>query len=392
MKNKNFMNDANVCSVYGDENTANSAIVPPLYLNSLHTFDTIEELNSYAYPSNPDLPRDENYKYIYGRVLNPTTDNVQKTIAKLEHGDHALLFGSGMAAITTAILSQVQAGDHIIAIDQAYGPADNFLRNYLKKFNITTTFVNGENVDNIIQATQKNTKLIYLESPTSLFFRLQDLKAIAKYAKSKNIITIIDNSWASPLFQKPLDMGIDLVVHSASKYLGGHSDVISGVCIGKGDTIKRMWQQDRELLGGVIAPHDAWLIRRAIRTLHLRMKQHSESVTKIANFLDKHPKVKAVNHPLLESHPQHKLFKEQFSGAGSLFSVELNGTYEETCKFANALNYVKFGISWGGFESLLYMPFAKYDTHEHKNLMRIFIGLEDTDELLKDFDYALSKI
>lgn len=372
------------------------AVVPPIFQNSLFTYESWDDISA-AFD-------DRANSFIYSRGNNPTVKIAQEKIAKLAGGERALLFGSGMAAISAAVLHCVEKEGHVIAIKNIYGPANNLLFTYLKrKMNISVTFVTGKKVKEFEQAIQSNTNLIYLESPSSGIFSLQDLRGVAKLAKSKGVKTIIDNSWATPFFQKPLSMGIDLEVHSCSKYIGGHSDVVAGVVIGKSELLNNIFRQEYEWIGGRISPMDAWLITRSLRTLPIRMKAHEANALEIATFLENHPAVEKVNYPGLPSFDQYELGQQQMTGYTGLLSFRLKTTNLAQVKiFFNGLNIFKIGVSWGGHESLIYalaISYIKEMTPEQfagtglaYGDMRISVGLEHVDDLIEDLGQALDKI
>lgn len=292
----------------------------------------------------------------------------------------------------------------MIAIKNIYGPAYNLFKKYLsEKMKITTSFVEGTQINNFEKAIRDNTRLIYLESPSSVVFSLQDIESVVKLAKAHHIKTIIDNTWATPLFQQPLVMGVDLEVHSTSKYLGGHSDLIGGVVIGNTHDIDSILGNEYELMGMKTAPFEAWLLLRSLRTLPVRMRQHQESAQKIAQFLEEHPKVIQVHYPGLENFPQHTLAHKQMKGFSGLMSFHLRTSNLKTIKsFVKALQIFQKGVSWGGHESLLYMPAISYmkelDEIQYRalgiapNMMRISVGLEHVDDLIADLEQALKKI
>ena len=269
--------------------------------------------------------------------------------------------------------------------------------------NIESTYVSGESVEEIVDAIQENTTVIYLESPISAIFTLQNLEEIAKLAKAKGIHTIIDNTWATPIFQKPLDMGIDLEIHSCSKYLGGHSDIVSGVVIGKKKDIEEIYLNEHTLFGAKMAPFEAWLLMRSLRTLEIRVKQHQHNAMKIAKFLEKYSKVIKVNYPGLPSFKDYELAKKQMSGFRGLMSFQLDTeNLEEVKNFVNTLEYFSIGVSWGGHESLVFVPAIAYlkemtpEKFKATGLslgdIRVSIGLEDIDDLIEDLDSSLEEI
>ena len=374
----------------------NGPVVPPIYQSSLFTFENWDSIDkAFDDPFNNS---------IYTRGNNPSVSLVEEKIAILCGGERAKLFSSGMGAISSSILHFVKHGDHIISIKNVYGPANNFMNIYLKeKCNIETTFIDGKDIKDFEDSIRDNTKLIYLESPSSAVFSLQDIKKVVALAKNNNIKTIIDNTWATPVFQRPLDMGIDLEIHSCSKYLGGHSDIVAGVVIGKETDIRSIFDREHAFLGAKLSPFEAWLILRSLRTLKIRMLQHQENAIAIANFLDKHPKIKKVLYPGIDSFEQYQLAKEQMSGFSGLmgFIIDSNNI-DEIKNFFNSLKYFRIGVSWGGHESLIYAPAISYlkemPKEQFENMgislgvMRISVGLEDINDLVDDLRQALKHI
>lgn len=372
------------------------AIVPPIFQNSLFAFENWDAIDqAFSDPSN---------SLIYSRLLNPTALIAEEKIAAIAHGEKAKLTASGMGAISAAIMHCVSAGSHIVTINTLYGPANNFINKYLKeKCGVSVTYIPGTDIVQFEEAIQENTSLIYLESPASLTYEIQNLKAVASLAKAKGIKTIIDNTWASPLFQQPLDYGIDISVHSVSKYICGHSDVVAGVIISSKEILDEIIKTEHALLGAKIAPIEAWLILRSLRTLPIRMKAHHEAVLEMIPWLESQPQIKNVLHPAVSSFPQYQLAASQMSGYGSLLSIVLNTEEIPKIKaFVDTLELFKLGVSWGGHESLVYAPVISYvkelDESQFKamgiipSLIRLSIGLEDTDDLKNDLQNALSKI
>lgn len=384
-------------SHYGENRAAYSgAVVPPIFQNSLFTYESWDDISN-AFD-------DRTNSLIYSRGNNPTVNIAQEKIARLAGGEKALLFGSGMAAISAAVLHCVKKDGHVIAIKNLYGPANNLLFTYLKKkMNTSVTFVSGKEVSEFERSIQPNTNLIYLESPSSGVFSLQDLAGVATLAKKNGIKTMVDNSWATPFFQKPLALGIDLEVHSCSKYIGGHSDVVAGVVIGKSTTLGSIFRNEYEWIGGRIAPMDAWLIIRSLRTLPIRMKAHEQNAMAVATYLEGHPAIEKVNYPGLKSFDQYELGQQQMSGYTGLLSFRLKTTDLTQVKtFFNSLKIFKIGVSWGGHESLIYalaISYIKEMTAEQFAAtglaygdMRISVGLEHIDDLIADLEQALDRI
>ena len=365
-----------------------NAVTPPIFMNSLHICNSIEHYY--------DLPKNH---FIYGRYGNPTVEIVEKKIAALESSSRAFLYASGMAAATAAVMGTCKAGDHIICVHNAYGPFQEFLNDYCRKeLDINVTFVRGDVLEEMKDAIQNNTALIVLESPGTATFSLVDLAEVANIASQNGIKTFIDNTYCTPVFQKPIEFGIDIVMHSCTKYLGGHSDLIGGVLVTNDEeTIAKLAKQ-RTWFGGIIGPMDAWLIMRGLRTLPIRMKQHSETAQLVAESLEKNEKIKRVYYPGLKSHPQYELAKKQQTGSSGLLSFEIDGTEEQAVNFVNHLKVFKIGPSWGGYESLVVMPLLK-NTDEYvewyggsRGLIRIHCGLEGANVLLKDINQALKTI
>jgi cystathionine beta-lyase/cystathionine gamma-synthase len=283
-----------------------------------------------------------------------------------------------------------------------YGPANNLLKNYLsKKMNIATTYVAGTSASDFENAIQPNTRVIYLESPSSAIFSLQNIAEVVALAKTHDIKTIIDNTWATPIFQKPLILGVDLELHSCSKYLGGHSDLVGGVLIGKEIDLLSIFHNEYELLGAKTAPMEAWLLLRSLRTLTIRLEKHQNNALMVASFLEQHSAVRLVNYPGLESFAQYELGKHQMTGYTGLLSFQLDT--EDLVKikqFVNSLKLFQIGVSWGGHESLVYVPAISYlkelSPDQFKKMgislgdVRISVGLEDAEDLIDDLQNALN--
>lgn len=384
--------DKLITAHYGEEyEHYYNAIVPPIFMNSLNVFETIDEYY--------DFDRTDKHKYCYGRVQNPTVRILEDKVAALEHGAGALAFASGMAAATTAVLTACKAGSHVICIYNAYGPLKDFLTGYCKEhMDVSTTFITGDNVEEFEKNATDKTDLIVLESPSSLIFSLQDIEAVAEIAKRHQALVYIDNTFCTPIYQQPLLLGADIVMHTTSKYIGGHSDLIGGMLAVKDPSLMKKLASNRELLGGIPGPMEAWLMIRGLRTMSVRIAQHQETAMSVARFLEKHPKVKKVNYPGLKSHPQYQLMKKQQSGNTGLLSFEINGTIEDAKKVAESLKIFKIGVSWGGFESLVFLPHARLEKGMcevlggSQSIIRIHCGLEGTDVLISDLESALAEI
>ncbi len=335
----------------------------------------------------------------YSRVTNPTLEVFEEKVAALEHagGDgRALVYSSGSAAITSVLLSTLRAGAHVIMVRTCYGSARGFSA-FLERYGVQVTFVRGTEPGEFEEALRPETALIYLESPSSCVFDLQDIRAVSELAHAHGIPVAIDNTYSTPIFQRPLELGADLVIHSATKYFGGHSDALAGVVIGRGERIRRL-SAERSMLGNITPPMQAWLLTRGLRTLPLRMKAAYERGLAVARFLEAHPKVERVFYPALESHPQHELFVRQMQGAGSLMSFIPRGSYESRAEMLSRFRVFSRAQSWGGYESLIYPlgvlePPTELSTRLFGGgVFRLYAGLEDTDTLLDDLDRALSAL
>ena len=382
-----------ICAHWGEDRTKyQGAVIPPIYQNSLFTFPDCETREG-NYANSPD--EDDfavghvSRQYEYSRVCNPTTEIAEAKIAALEGAEAARCFGSGMGAISAAILSCVKAGDHVVTLNTVYGPTRQFLLNYLPRFGITTTLIDGAEVSEWADAIRPETTLLCLESPSSILMKQQDMTAIAEIARARGIATLCDNSWASPIFQNPLAMGVDLVIHSATKYLGGHSDIVAGVVAGSKARIAKMTLDEGCLLGAVIDPFAAWLMIRGIRTLPIRMERHQKTAREIGTRLLAHPAVANVYYPGLANDPQPELTAKQLRGTSGLLSVELKTpTKEANYRFINGLKYFGIGCSWGGFESLA-MPASLPARVANRVgspvwLTRLHLGLESENDLWND--------
>ena len=384
---RQYTTPEDICAHVGDDYAKfGGAIVPPIFQNTLFLQPT---------ESNGVAPLDYNYT----RVSNPTLEVAERKVAALEGADGALAFSSGMGAITSGIMHFVRANSHVVLVGTSYGPTVNFITRYLgERFNVTCTKVYGSDVAEIEAAIKPETTLIYLESPSSCVFIMQDLDEIARIAKARGIGTVIDNSYATPLHQQPLKHGIDIVVHTASKYLGCHSDIVAGVLCSRREIIESIQHNERELLGAVIDPHQAWLMIRGIRTLCVRVKQHGESAMKVAEFLENHPKVRQVYYPGSKTYPQQELFNKYLTGTCGLMSFSLKGrsNFDDIMSIVHKLHVFQRGVSWGGFESLA-VPLGastapeRFGMPDHA-LLRIHVGLEDVDTLIADLAQALDQV
>ena len=337
----------------------------------------------------------------YTRYGNPTHTAAEKRIAELEGADAALLFASGMNAITTSLMALLKAGDHIVSQRDIYGGVTKFLSSWLPKMGIETTFVNTTDYDQHVRAIRPNTKLLYLESPTNPTLRVVDLRKTAAIARDHGLISAIDGTFGTPINQRPIEHGIDLVLHSGTKYFGGHTDLICGVAAGRKDLIDTI-RGTRTTLGGVMDPHAAFMLVRGIKTLAVRVERQNESALGIAEFLSTHPKVRSVNYPFLKGHPQRALAIDQMEGGGGVLSFEVEGTGEDAKRVSEALRLFILAPSLGGAESLVSIPVLTSHamiSAEHRKqmgvteqLIRLSVGVEHVDDLIADLDHALSVV
>lgn len=368
-----------------DESNAFDAVVPPIVQTSLFTFKTYDEMVA-AY-------RGEIVRPIYTRGLNPTVRAFEEMLAKLEGGEDALGFASGMASISSTVLTFVEPGDRIVAVRHCYPDAFRLFGTHLKRMKIEVTYVDGRDEEAVAKALP-GAKLLYLESPTSWVMEAHDVGALAALAKRHGVVSVIDNSWASPIFQRPLTLGVDLVLHSASKYLGGHSDVVAGIVAGSKELIDRIRSEAYPYLGGKLSPFDAWLLVRGLRTLPIRMKAHEASALDIANRLQALDIVDKVFHPALANRLPPGL-----TGTSGLFSFTFREGIDIRA-FADHLQLFKLGVSWGGHESLIVpgevvlqqkaLPNSAHAFGIDARSVRLHVGLEGTEALWRDLEAAIT--
>ncbi len=368
-----------------------NAIAPPIVQSSNFAFDSVAGMR--------ELLLDEYKGFLYSRGNNPTIDILRKKLAALDGAEDALVFGSGAAAIFAAVLSQVKQGDHVICVREPYSWARQLFENILSRFGVQTTFVDGTQTANFEKALQPNTSLIYLESPNSLTFELQDIAAVTALAKSRNIVTIIDNSYCTPLYQQPHLMGVDLCIQSATKFISGHSDTVAGVLTGSREKIKKIFASELLNIGSGIAPFNAWLLLRGLRTLEIRLQRSAESTRTVVDRLRQHPLIEKIYFPLAPDFPQYELARRQMKGAAGLFTIQLKAdTREQVERFCNSLQHFLMAVSWGGHESLAFpacasIPAEDFDPGISKHRMvRLYVGLEDAGYLISDLEQALEKM
>ncbi|ULQ56303.1 aminotransferase class I/II-fold pyridoxal phosphate-dependent enzyme [Flavihumibacter rivuli] len=366
-----------------------NAVSPPIVQTSNFAFRKVEELAA-AF-------EDEMSTYLYSRGINPTVDILRKKLAALDGAEDALVFNSGAAAIFAAVLANIKSGDHIISVRKPYTWAQRMFDVVLPRFNVTTTYIDGTSLANFENAIRPNTSLIYLESPNSWTYELQDLKAVAALARPRGIVTICDNSYCTPLFQRPVELGIDISLQSATKYIGGHSDVVAGVIAGSAAMMKKIFDSEYLNIGSGIQPFNAWLLIRGLRTLPIRLQQVAANTEKVLAYLKQHPKVEKVIFPMDPSFPQYELAKKQMGNAfGLLTIVYRTDSRQEIVRFCESLQHIMMAVSWGGHESLIIPKCAgirpehfRSDREDHR-MIRLYIGLEAADYIIADLDQGFS--
>ena len=369
------------------------AVSVPIYSASLFAFQDADEGIAIH---NCDKPG-----YFYSRLGNPTQDALEKAVAELEGGEDSLAFASGMAAISAAILTFVKNGDHVVAPRSMYSTTTNLLAYIAGNFGIETTFVDATDADAYRAAVRPNTKIFWIETPSNPSVQITDIRAVVEAARQCGSATIADNTFATPFNQQPLAMGVDISVHSATKYLGGHSDLTAGVMIGKKENIEKARHGASKFFGGNIAPQVAWLVLRGIKTLALRMERHNENAAELARFLTEHPKSLEVFYPGLESHSNHEIAARQMKGFGGMIGLDV-GSAEAAKKFVNSVKLCTFATSLGGVETIVQptalMTHATISAEERASagisdgLLRISVGVEDIRDIVADIEQALEKV
>lgn len=367
-----------------------NAISPPIMQTSNFLFPDVEDFRKAVL--------DEMHSYVYTRGNNPTVEILRKKIAALEGTDDALVFASGSAAIAAAIMSCVKQGDHVICVRHPYSWTSALLNRYLARFGVEHDFVDGSDLHAIEKLIRPTTRLLYLESPNTFTYELQDIAACVSIAKRHNILTAIDNSYSSPLFQQPAKMGVDIIVHSVTKYINGHSDVVAGIVCSSKEIIGKIFVDEYMTLGGIISPHDAALIIRGLRTLPIRLERIQNTTRTIVNAIKKHKSVKRLIYPFDPDFPQYELAKAQMNGCGGLFTIEFNVPDIDTLlKMIKKIKRWKIAVSWGGHEALILPMAALYnlpgrsDPHIPWSYVRFYVGLEDPEYLLEDLIDALDQ-
>jgi cystathionine gamma-synthase len=373
------------------------AVSTPIVQTSNYSFDSTDEVLEFMKAKAVGRIIRE---HEYGRYFNPTQQEVERKLAAIEGAERAITFSSGMSALILSVLAYVKKGGHVVFTSDCYRQTRDFANNWLTKFGIESTFVDPT-ADAIEQAIRPNTNLIFTELPTNPFLRVIDLVAVVKVARRHKLLTIVDTTLATPYNIKPLEMGVDIVIHSATKYLGGHNDLVAGVALGKHALLEDLNKLER-MAGATPGPHTCFLLERGLKTFGLRMEHHNRAGLTVAKFLESHPKVEKVFYPGLKSHPDYGIAKKQMRGNGSVISIRVKGNNTATCRFIDALELFLITPSLGGSESLVtqmaVMSFFDYTPEFRKalgitdNLVRLALGLEDIDDLMADLDQALSKV
>ena len=379
------------------------ALTMPIVQTSTYTFEDTAEILAFLHQKADrqaarEMGRDLAVRDEYGRYSNPTQTAAERKIATLEGGERALLFGSGMSAITTTMLTLLSSGDHLVMTEGSYRRTQEFTHAFLTRWGIETSLVPIDQPDALAAAIRPTTRLFFSETPTNPYLRVLDLARTAEIARQYNVITMLDTTFATPVNLRPLEHGIDLVMHSATKYLGGHNDLLAGAVVGNNELLSQI-EEARGVLGGVGSPHDAYLLLRGLKTLALRVQRQNENGQRVALFLEDHPAVQRVHYPGLPSHPDHATAQRQMSGFGGVVSFEIEGDRERTGRFVDNLRLPYIGPTLGGVESIVQQQsiFISLDPEERKaagiadNLVRCALGIEDTDDLIADLDQALAK-
>ncbi|MBE3518811.1 MAG: methionine gamma-lyase [Firmicutes bacterium] len=370
------------------------SIATPIYQTSTFVFPNVDEGAARF--------RGEREGYIYTRLGNPTVAALERCVSALEGAEKGLAFASGMAAISALFLAILKSGDHVIADRCIYGSTYTFLAATLTRFGVEVDFVDCSDIDQVAASLKPNTRVIYFETPANPMMKMVDMEAVARLAKPRGIITVVDNTFMSPYFQRPLKWGIDVVIHSATKYLGGHGDVLGGLIVGPAELVDLVRTTAQKDVGGIMSPFDAWLILRGIKTLAVRMERHEKNAMQVAEFLEKHPAVQRVYYPGLPSHPQYAIGKKQMTGFGGMMSFELKGGFEAGRTLMNSVKLCHLAVSLGETSTLIEHPASM--THSvltpeerqaagiSEGLVRLSVGLEHPDDIIADLQQGLAKL
>jgi methionine-gamma-lyase len=394
MSHKNKLEFDSKCVHAGNGEHEFGPVVPPIYQTSTFKFDSAEHGAS--------LFKGEADGYIYTRMKNPTIEAMENALAELEGGHKALGCASGMAAISTVFLTLLEAGDHVVCSKSVYGPTLTLLQSILGKYKVETTPVNSDVIEEVENAIKPNTKIVYVETPANPMITITDLEAVCKTAHSKGALVVVDNTFMSPALQQPFKFGVDVVIHSMTKFLNGHADVVAGIIVVKDE---EMYLRMRKVLnqhGGVIDPFNSFLVHRGLKTLAIRMEKHCINAFKIAEYLENHPKIKWVRYPGLKSHPNYQVGLKQHLNFGGMLSFELKGGFEAGKIVMNSVKLCTLAVSLGGVETLIQHPAsmthlsmgetARKDAGITEGLVRLSVGIENAKDIIDDLEQALQKI
>jgi methionine-gamma-lyase len=370
------------------------AVVPPIYQTSTFKFQSVQQ--------GAKLFAGEEKGYIYTRMANPTVEALENCIAELEGGYRGLGCASGMAAIHTVLATLTSAGDHVLCSSAVYGPTTTLLNTILKKFGVDADYIDTSNLEEVKKGIKPNTKIIYIETPGNPTLYISDIEEISKLAKKHNAVTVVDNTFMSPALQRPLEMGADIVLHSLTKFLNGHADVVGGIIVVKDEETYKNFRRTLNQLGGVIDPFNSFLVHRGIKTLSIRMQRHCENSQVIAEYLEKHPLVKKAIYPGLKSHPQYELGLKQHTGHGGMITFEMAGGFEAGQILMNSVRLCQLAVSLGGVETLIQHPASMTHFSMGKaaramggiteGLVRFSVGIENVNDIINDLEQALKKV
>ena len=382
------------CVHAGIEDNEFGAVVPPIYQTSTFKFQSVQQ--------GAKLFAGEEKGYIYTRMANPTVEALENCIAELEGGYKGLGCASGMAAIHTVLATLTSAGDHVLCSSAVYGPTTTLLNTILKKFGVDADYVDTSNLEEVKKGIKPNTKVIYIETPGNPTLCISDIEEISKIAKKHNAVAVVDNTFMSPALQRPLELGADIVLHSLTKFLNGHADVVGGIIVVKDEETYKSFRRTLNQLGGVIDPFNSFLVHRGIKTLSIRMQRHCENSQVIAEYLETHPLIKKVVYPGLKSHPQYKLGLKQHNGHGGMITFEMAGGFEAGQILMNSVRLCQLAVSLGGVETLIQHPasmthfsmgkLARATGGITEGLVRFSVGIENVNDIINDLEQALQKV
>ncbi|MBN2893240.1 MAG: aminotransferase class I/II-fold pyridoxal phosphate-dependent enzyme [Bacteroidales bacterium] len=377
----------------GEIHDAFGSATVPIYQTSTFKFKNADH--------GADLFAGRDKGYIYTRIGNPTINALEQNIASLENGFGGIAVSSGMAAVTNVYMTTLGAGAHVVSSGSVYGPSRGVLEQDFSRFGVEATFVNASDLEAVKAAIRPNTKLIYLETPANPTMEITDIAAVAAIAKQHNIVVCVDNTFATPYLQKPLDLGADIVLHSVTKFINGHADIVGGIVVAKNEELYKQLRHNMVYMGPNMDPHQAFMVHRGVKTLAIRVERSQENAMKVAQYLEKHPKIEWIKYPGLKSHPQYDLIQKQMAGPGSMISFGVKGGLEAGKKIMDNVKMIILAVSLGGVESLIQHPASM--THaavsrEDKlaagitdDLVRFSCGIEDVEDIIADLDQALEK-